>query len=95
MDADDLCYILSDTVWLHSNVSQWQAVGRRCRGRQDIHIHLLKPARFLPDPQYVVPPSLHDNVVQDNARVPGHDYIAYAYQLPTQSGDGLYLNPKP
>ena len=71
--------IQSDTVWFHSHVLQWQAVGRRCCGRQDIDIHLLKPAQFSPDPQYVVPQSLHDNVVQDNAHVPGHDYITYAY----------------
>ena len=39
----------------------------------------MKPARFLPDPQYVVPQYLHDSVAKDNARVPGHDYITYAY----------------
>jgi hypothetical protein len=71
--------ILSDIIWYHSHVFLWQAVGRRGRGKQDIDIHLLKPARFLPDPEYVVPQSLRDNVVQDNARDPGHDYITYAY----------------
>jgi len=54
-------------------------VGRRGRGKQDINIHLLKPARFLPDPEYVIPPSLSDNVVQNNDRNPGQDYVAYAY----------------
>ena len=69
--------IRSDIVWFHSHVSQWQAVGRRGLGRRDIDIHLLKPARFLPDPQYLVPQSLHDNVVQDDACVPGHDYLPH------------------
>ena len=90
----------SDIFWFHSNVSQWQAVGRRGRGRQDINIHLLKPARFLPDPEYVVPQSLQDNVVQDDAPVPGHDYITYAYRtahpvlrwLPTKLAEWIGSN---
>ena len=90
----------SDIFWFHSHVSQWQAVGRRGRGRQDINIHLLKPARFLPDPEYVVPPSLQDNVVQDDAPVPGHDYITYAYRtahpvlrwLPTKLAEWIGSN---
>ncbi len=41
----------------------------------------------MPDPVYVGPPSLSDNVVQDNARAPGQNYVAYAYKMHTQSCD--------
>ena len=39
----------------------------------------MKPARFIPDPEYVIPPSLSENVVQIDDREPGQEYIAYAY----------------
>ena len=63
-----------------SHVFGCQAVGRRGRGKQDRNIHLLKPARFLPDPDYIIPPSLSDNVLQIDDREPGQEYIAYAYR---------------
>ncbi len=78
----------------------YQAVGRRGLGKQDINIQLLKPAHFLPDPEYVIPPSLSDNVVQNDDRNPGQDYIAYAYRtahpvlrwLPTKLAEWIGSN---
>ena len=55
----------------------WQAVGISQRGRQDIDIHLLKPVWFLPDLEYAIPPSMNDNVVQDDC---GQDHITYPYR---------------
>ena len=54
-----------------------QAVGYSSRGKQDIDIHLLKPARFMPDPDYAIPPALIDNVVQDECLGPVPEYITY------------------
>ena len=40
-------------------------MGRRGRGRQDIDLHLLKPAKFRPDPEWALPPADIDSVVHD------------------------------
>jgi hypothetical protein len=55
----------------------WQAVRISQRGKQDINIHLLNPARFMSDSDYVIPPWLSDNVVRE-------DYFSL-----TRSGDGF------
>jgi hypothetical protein len=52
-----------------------QAVGRRGRGRQAIDIHLLKPARFRPDPEWAVPPSDRDGFVHDEDLDPEPEWI--------------------
>ena len=70
------------------------------RGKQDINIHLLKPARFLPDPKFVIPPSLSNNVVQNEDLAPGQAYVAYAYRtahpvlrwLPTKLAEWIGSN---
>ena len=77
-----------------------QAVGYRSRGKEDIDIHLLKPARFMPDPDYVIPPDLSDNVVQEDCFAPGQDYITYPYRtahpvlqwLPTKLAEWIGSN---
>ena len=60
----------------------------------------VKPGQFLPDPDYVVPPSLSDNVVQDDGCAPGQDYVAYAFStanpvlqwLPTKLAEWIGSN---
>ncbi len=50
--------------------------------------------------EYVVPLSLRDNVVQNDVRDPGHDYITYAYRtehpvlqlLPTKLAEWIRSN---
>ena len=56
-----------------------QAIGCRNRGKQDIDIHLLKPARFMPDPDYAVPPAMTDQVIQEECVAPAQDYVTYPY----------------
>jgi hypothetical protein len=62
------------------SLSLWQAVGTldRKRGKQDINIHLLKPARFAVDPVYSIPPTMSAYVVLDDTLVPGEEYLTYA-----------------
>ena len=84
------------------SLSVWQAVGNfeRKRGKQDINIHLLKPARFEVDPLYAIPPSMSANVVQDDSLDPGEEYITYAYRtshqvwrwLPTKLAEWIGAN---
>ena len=57
-----------------------QAVGRRGRGRQDIDIHLLKPARFQPEPDWALPPADRDAVVHDEVLDPEQEWISYEYR---------------
>ena len=75
------------------SLSVWQAVGNleRKRGKQDINIHLLKPARLAVDPLYSIPPSMYSippsmsaNVVQDDSLDPGEEYFTYAYSTSHQ-----------
>ena len=57
-----------------------QAVGRRGRGRQDLDIHLLKPARFRPDPEWALPPAERYGVVHDEALDPPSEWMTYEYR---------------
>ena len=57
-----------------------QAVGRRGRGRQDIDIHLLKHARFRPDPQWALPPAESDGVVHEEDLDPEPAWMSYEYR---------------
>jgi hypothetical protein len=84
------------------SLSVLQAVGDlgRKRGKQDINIHLLKPARFALDPLYAIPPSMSSNNVQGDSLDPGEEYIMYAYRtshqvllwLPTKLDEWLGAN---
>ena len=61
-----------------------QAVGRRGRGRQDIDIHLLKPARFRPDPQWALPPAECHGVVHEEDLDPEPAWMSYEYRTAHQ-----------
>ncbi len=79
-----------------------QAVGRfgRRRGKEDIDIRLLKPARFAVDPLYSIPPTLSANIFQDDRMDPGEEYVTYAYRtahpflpwLPTKLAEWIGAN---
>ncbi len=56
-----------------------QALGHCTRGTDDIDIHLLKPSRFMPDPDYVIPPALSDHAVQDDWLASSQNYVTYTY----------------
>ncbi len=58
-----------------------QAVGRlgRKRGKQDIDIHLLKPAWFAIDAGYAIPPSDSLCLVHNDMQGPGEEYLTYTY----------------
>ncbi len=56
-----------------------QAIGCSNCGKQDIDIHLLKPARFMPDQDYVILPAMTGHVVQEECLAPAQDYIMYPY----------------
>ncbi len=73
---------------MHSSLfTVHQAVGYHNCGKQDVDVHLLKPSLFLPDPEYVITPSMIDNVIQDDCLAPGQDYITYTYSTsPNQAG---------
>jgi hypothetical protein len=70
------------------------------RGKEDIDIHLLKPARFAVDPIYAIPPSLSANVVEEERLDPGEEYFTYAYRtkhpvlrwLPTKLAEWIGSN---
>jgi hypothetical protein len=64
---------------MYLQISVRQAIGCRKRGKQDIDIHLLKPARFMPDQDYVIPPAMTDHVVQEECLVPAQEYVTYPY----------------
>ena len=59
-----------------------QASGRHGRGRlgQNINLHLLKPARFRPNPEWALPPADRDGVVHDEALDPEPDWMTYEYR---------------
>jgi hypothetical protein len=57
-----------------------QAVGRRGRRRQDIDIHLLKPARFRPEPGWALPPAVCDGVIDDDVWDPAPEWMLYEYR---------------
>ena len=77
-----------------------QAVGRRGRGRQDIDLHLLKPAKFRPDPDWALPPADLDSVVHDEELDPVSEWMTYEYRtahpvlrwLPTKLAEWIGAN---
>ena len=77
-----------------------QAVGRRGRGRQDIDLHLLKPARFRPEPGWALPPAVCDGVIHDDVLDPAPEWMAYEYRtthpvlrwLPTKLAEWIGAN---
>jgi hypothetical protein len=79
-----------------------QGVGRlgRRRGKEDINIHLLKPARFAMVPLYSIPPHMSAYIVQDDREDPGEEYLTYAYStshpvlrwLPTKLAEWIGAN---
>ena len=97
-----ISYLISYTdihiKYLQTSVPQ--AIGCRKRGKLDIDIHLLKPARFMPDRDYVVPPAMADHVVQEECVAPAQDYVTYPYStahpvlrwLPTKLAEWIGSN---
>ena len=77
-----------------------QAAGRRGRGRQDIDLHLLKPAKFRPDPDWDLPPADIDSVVHDEELDPVSEWMTYEYRtahpvlrwLPTKLAEWIGAN---
>ena len=77
-----------------------QAVGRRGRGRQDIDIHLLKPARFRPDSEWALPPDVRDGVVHNEVLDPEPAWMSYEFRtahpvlrwLPTKLAEWIGAN---
>ena len=77
-----------------------QAVGRRGRGRQDIDLHLLKPAKFRPDQDWALPPADIDSVVHDEQLDPVPEWMTYEYRtahpvlrwLPTKLAEWIGAN---
>jgi hypothetical protein len=77
-----------------------QAVGRRGRGRQDIDLHLLKPARFRPEPGWALPPAVSDRVIHDDVLDPAPEWMSYEYRtthpvlrwLPTKLAEWIGAN---
>jgi hypothetical protein len=75
-------------------------VGRRGRGRKDIDIHLLKPARFRPDPEWAVPPADRDGIVHDEDLDQEPEWITYEFRkahpvlrwLPTKLAEWIGAN---
>ncbi len=64
---------------MYLQISVPQAIGCCKRGKQDIDIHLLKPSRFMPDREYIIPPAMTDHVVQKECLAPAQDYVTYPY----------------
>jgi hypothetical protein len=62
---DMTSYIIVCCAEFEPNFAFLPAVGRRGRGRQDINIHLLKPARFRPEPGWALPPADCDGIIHD------------------------------
>jgi hypothetical protein len=79
-----------------------QAVGRlgHKRGKEDIDIHFLKPARFAVDPIYAISASMSSIVVQNESLHLGEEYLTYAYRtkhpvlrwLPTKLAEWIGSN---
>ena len=81
-----IVYDISCSYYLSPNPSTHdllfcQAVGRRGRGRQDIDIHLLKPARFRPDSQWALPPDVVDGVVHNEVLDPEAEWMTYEFRM--------------
>ncbi len=56
-----------------------QVVGRRGSKRQDIDIHLLKPARFCPNSELALPPDVIDRGVHDEVLDPEAAWMSYEF----------------
>jgi hypothetical protein len=72
-----ISYTNIHTIYLQTTVPQ--AIGCRKRGKQDIDIYLLKPAQFMPDPDYGIPPAMMDHVIQEDCLAPAQEYATYPY----------------
>jgi hypothetical protein len=100
----DVVYdVVCDVVYdMHFDLNRafLQAVGRRGRGRQDIDLHLLKPARFRPEPGWALPPAVSDRVIHDDVLDPAPEWISYEYRtthpvlrwLPTKLAEWIGAN---
>ncbi len=79
-----------------------QAVGRlgHKRGKEDINIHFLKPARFAVDSIYAIPPCMSSSMVHNESLDLGEEYLTYAYRtkhpvllwLPTKLAEWIGSN---
>jgi hypothetical protein len=87
---DVVYYVVYDVVYdivyyagcveFEPNFAPLQAVGRQGRGRQDIDLHLLKPARFRPEPGWALPPADCDGVIDDDVLDPEPAWMSYAFR---------------
>jgi hypothetical protein len=75
----------------------------RSKAKEDIDIHLLKPAWFAVDPLYSIPPTMSANIVQElqgDRMDPGEEYLTYEYRtahpvlrwLPTKLAEWIGAN---
>jgi hypothetical protein len=82
-----ISYTILHTILVHLTddlyLSVLQAVGRlgRRRGKEDIDIHVLKPAHFAVDPLYSIPRIMSANIVQDDRLDPGEEYLTYRWKM--------------
>jgi hypothetical protein len=75
-------------------------VGRRGRGRQDIDIHLLKPASFRPEPEWNSSAADRNGVLHDEVLDPEPAWLSYEYRtahpvlcwLPTKMAEWIGAN---
>ena len=77
-------------------------MGRRGRGRQDsdINIHLLKPARFRPEPEWLLSAVDSNGVLHDEVLDPEPGWLSYEYRtahpvlrwLPTKLAEWIGAN---
>jgi hypothetical protein len=62
-------------------------------GRQDIDIHLLKPARFRPNSEWALPPNVSRSVLHDEVLDPEPAWMSYEFS--TARPVLLWLPTKP
>ena len=75
-------------------------MGRRGRGRQDINIHLLKPSRFRPEPEWLLSAADCNDVLHNEALDPEPEWLCYEYRtahpvlrwLPTKLAEWIGAN---
>ncbi len=76
-------------------------MGRRGRGRQDIDSHLLKPARFRPEPEWNLSAADRNGVLHDEVLDPEPAWLSYEYRtahpvlcwLPMKLAEWIGANP--
>ncbi len=93
-------YDILYTVEFESNFASLQAVGRRGRGRHDINIHLLKQARFRPEPGCALPTADCDGVMHDDVLDQEPAWMSYEFRtvhlvlrwLPTKLAEWISAN---